>query len=225
MARLEISTKRLAISKTNAQLVVIISASAFVTIFCLVAAKAVWSQTRYQARVTSQSQKAHAQLQKNLTNFSSLSTSYNAFQSTGTNIIGGNPSGTGPNDGSNAKIILDALPSTYDFPALASSLEKVLSADGFPGASISGTDDQLAQQTNISSPNPQPVAMPFTISINNAAYNSIQQLVANLNASIRPIQIDTMSLSGSSSSMTLSLTAHSYYQPGKTVNITKQVVK
>jgi hypothetical protein len=225
MAKLEISTKRIAISKANAQMVIIVSVAAFVTVFCLVASKAVWSQTRYQASVTSVSEKAHKQLRENLSAFNNLQTAYNAFVSTGTNIIGGNPSGTGQNDGDNAKIVLDALPPTYDFPALASSLEGILKSGGYSVGNISGTDDQLAQQGNISSPKPKPVSIPFSFTINNTSYPAIQQLIATLQSSIRPIQIDSLNINGGANNMTVTVNAHTYYQPAKSVNITKKVIK
>jgi len=225
MAKAQISTKRLAISKANAQVVIVVAVASFVSVFCLVASQAVWSQTRYQARVTSKSELAHQKLQKNIKAFSSLVTSYKAFVSTPTNVIGGNPNGTGDKDGDNAKIILDALPSTYDFPALTSSLEKILTAGNFDVTSITGTDDQLNQEGNTSSPNPTPVPMPFTFSVDNASYSSVAQLITTLQQSIRPIQIDSIDLSGGDSDMTLTVDAHTYYQPGKSLSIATQVVK
>ena len=225
MAKLEASTKRLAISKANAQMVAIVSVAAFVTVFCLVAAKDVWSQTRYQARVTSKDEKANQQLQANIKAFGNLVNSYHNFDSATTNIIGGNSTGSGNTDGDNAKIILDALPDSYDFPALTSSLEKILATGSFNVNSITGTDDQLNQQANTSSPTPQPVSMPFSFTVNNANYASVQQLINTLQSSIRPIQIDSINLIGGLNDMTLTVNAHTYYQPGKSVNITKQVVK
>jgi len=225
MAKPEASTKRLAISKANAQTVAIVAVASFVTVFCLVAAKAVWGQTRYQARVTSASEKAHQQLLKNISAFSDLLDSYQKFDSASTNVIGGNPSGNGNNDGDNAKIILDALPSKYDFPALTSSIEKLLSAGSYDVTSITGTDDQLSQQSNVSSPNPQPITMPFAFTVNNTNYNAVQQLVTTLQQSIRPIAIDSLSLTGGANSMTLTVNAHTYYQPAKTLSITQQEIK
>lgn len=225
MAKLEISTKRIAISKANAQMVIIVGTAAFVTVFCLIAAKAVWGQTRYQARVTTASEKAHKQLQTNLAAYQNLVTSYNAFQSTGTNIIGGNPAGSGQSDGDNATIILHALPSTYDFPALASTLEKILNGGGYTASTISGTDDQLNQQNNTSSPNPKFVEMPFSFTVSSTNYGGVQQLVTTLQKSIRPIVIDNLTISGGANSMTLTVNAHTFYQPGKSVNISKKVIK
>jgi hypothetical protein len=225
MADTQILTKRMAISKTNAQMVGMVAGAAFVTIFCLVAAHAVWSQNAYQARVISAKKKAHQQLVKNLSAYNDLASSYKAFVSTPNNVIGGVSSGTGDNDGDNAKIILDALPPSYDFPALTSSLEKILDDRSLKVTSITGTDDQVAQQGNTTSPTPQPISMPFTFSISNADYNSVSQLVTALQQSIRPIQIDSIDLTGGAKDMEVTVNAHTYYQPGKSVNISKKVVK
>jgi len=225
MAKLEISTKRIAISKAEAQMVIIVGVAAFVTVFSLVAAKAVWSQTRYQARVTTASEKAHKQLLTNLANYDKLVTSFRAFESTSANVIGGNPSGSGQNDGDNATIILHALPDKYDFPALTSTLEKILKGGGYNLSSITGTDDQLNQQNNTSSPTPKPVSMPFSFSVSNTSYGGVQQLVNTLQQSIRPIQIDNLTLNGGASNMTATINAHTYYQPGKSVNISQKVIK
>jgi hypothetical protein len=221
----QISTKRLAISKANAQMVAVVAVAAFITIFCLVASKAVFSQNRYQARVTTAKEKAHSQLKKNIETFGSLQTAYNKFNSATTNIIGGSSTGTGDNDGSNSKIILDALPYSYDFPALTSSIEKILADNNLKITSITGTDDQVNQQGNLSSPNPEPVNMSFSFTVSNANYTSVNQLITRLQQSIRPIQIDSLDLSGGVNNMTATVNAHTYYQPAKSVNITKKVIK
>ena len=225
MADNGVLTKRVAISKANAQMVAVVAVASFVTVFCLVASRAVWSQNSYQARVTTAKEKAHQQLLKNIQAYGDLTSSYKAFISTPTNVIGGSPTGTGDNDGDNAKIILDALPPSYDFPALTTSIEKILSDRDLKVSSITGTDDQLSQQNNTSNPSPQPVSMPFSFTVSNANYGSVGQLISTLQQSIRPIQIDSIDLSGGASNMTLTVNAHTYYQPGKSLKITKQVVK
>ncbi|MDB5171172.1 MAG: uncharacterized protein JWO35_866 [Candidatus Saccharibacteria bacterium] len=225
MANKIISTKRVAISKANAQMVAVVGAASFITIFSLVASQAVFSTNQYQSRVTAAKDKANKQLQVNTESFSELVGSYEKFDGASKNVIGGSKTGAGDNDGNNAKIVLDALPSSYDFPALTSSLEKILSDRSLKISSITGTDDQVNQEANSSSPNPQAVPMPFTFSISNASYTSVQDLIKKLEHSIRPIQVDSITLSGGSSDMTLTVNAHTYFQPGKSLNITNQVVK
>lgn len=225
MAKPVISTKRVAISKANAQMVGIVGGAVFLSIFCLFAAKSVFSQNQYQAKVTSAKDKAHRQLVKNIAAYETLQGSYEKFDNESTNIIGGSRNGNGSNDGTNSKIVLNALPSTYDFPALASSLEKILKDNNVKISGITGTDDQVAQQGNISSPTPTAVEMPFTFSVDNANYESINKLVTALQRSTRPIVVDKIAISGGGSNMSLTVNAHTYYQPSKTLNIQEKVQK
>lgn len=221
----QIPTKRIAINKANTQMVIIIGLASFVTVFCLVASRAVWSQTKYQSRVTAADQLAKNQLIANISASKNLIISYNKFVSQSTNIIGGSINGGGNNGGNNAKIILDALPSTYDFPALISSIEKILNQNNVNIASITGTDEELSEGSNNSSSSPQPVSMPFSFTIDNANYTSVQQVMTTLQDSIRPMQVDSITLSGGTDNMTLTVNAHTYYQPAKSFSIVKQVVQ
>jgi hypothetical protein len=66
--------------------------------------------------------------------------------------------------------------------------------------------------------------MPFSFSINNMNYSAVTELTSALQNSIRPIYIDTIDLEGGSNNMTFSVTAHTYFQPGKSVNISEQIV-
>lgn len=206
-------------------MIIILSVAAFISIFCLVASKAVFSENAYKAKVISAKDKANHQLEDNLAATKELVNKYEAFVGSSTNAIGGNSKGTGDNDGDNAKIILDALPSSYDFPALASSLEKITSDRKLKVSSITGTDDQVNQQANLTSTNPEAVPMPFQLTINDANYDGIKSLIDALGHSIRPIQIDKLEISGGNDKMQAIVTAHTYYQPGKSLSIKKQVVK
>ena len=217
--------KRLAISKANAQIVAVIGIASFVVVFCLVASKALISQNSYQVKVASEKTKANKQLDANLESFNALKTSYAKFNNANPNVINGNTNGTGDNDGSNAKIILDSLPSAYDYPALTSSLEKILNDRGIKINSITGVDDQAAQSgATAAAASPKPVIMPFTFSVN-TNYGAAQELLSTLQKSIRPLVIDKISVSGGSSNMQLTVTGHTYFQPTKTLNITKKAVK
>lgn len=221
----QISTKRVAINQANARMVVIVAVATVLTMFCLVASKAVYSQNRYQARVITAKEQARNQLQDNIETFKKLQTAYKAFNDAPTNVIGGTASGTGDNDGPNSKIVLDALPSSYDFPALTASIEKVLSDNNLKVSAITGTDDQLNQQNNVSSPDPKYVSIPFSFTVTNANYTSISQLITRLQQSIRPVSIDSLELSGGVNNMTATVNAHTYFQPAKSVSITKKVIK
>lgn len=223
-SKIQLSTKRLLIDKANSTMVMVMAIASFVTVFGLIASKALMSQRAYLSRVTSEKEKAVKQLKTNISAVSDLQNSYKAFVSTSENVLGGNPKGSGDKDGDNAKIVLDALPSKYDFPALATSLEKLLTTQTYKIDSITGTDDEINQQANASSPSPKPVDMPFQVTVS-GTYSALQGLVTTLEKSIRPIQIQFIDFSGSDSSMQLSINAKTFYQPEKALSITTKVVK
>lgn len=225
MAAFENSKKRIEISKANAQMLVVVGVASFITVFCLVATYSIWKLTKYQSSVISASKISKQALSSDISAFGNLVVSFNKFDGQAQNVLGGTSNGTDPNSGSNAKIVLDALPSSYDYPALATSIEKLLDAGKYNVAGISGEDDQLNQESNNTSQDPQPVNMPFNFNITSTSYQAAEQLIGVLQKSVRPLQIDTITMTGSGNDMTLDVSGHSFYQPGKTLNITTKVVQ
>lgn len=218
------STKRLLIDKANTRTVVYVSVAAFVLIFSLVATKTLVSQAQYQNRVISKKKAAVTQLKADISASTQLKTSYNAFIGTSQNVIGGSTEDQGQQDGDNAKIVLDALPSGYDFPGLTTSLENLIGSQNVKISGITGTDDEIAQSSNQTSVNPQPVPIPFTLSVS-GDYSGIQNVVSVLGRSIRPMEIQKLDISGNSSQLSMTVTAQTYYQPAKSLSINKVVVK
>ncbi|MEO8785204.1 MAG: hypothetical protein ABI221_02775 [Candidatus Saccharimonadales bacterium] len=223
MATIKTSSKHLQIDKANSTMVLTVAIAAFIVAFSLVASRALLNKSSYQGRVIAAKEKASNQLKANVSAASSLTTAYKAFVSSDDNIIGGNPSGSGQKDGDNAKITLDALPSQYDFPALASSLELILTQNNYKIGSITGTDDELAQQ-NTQSPSPAPVTMPFTVDVD-ANLDSAKNLLDIFQKSIRPISIQTLDISGSNNDLKLNVTANTFYQPAMNLKIQTKVIK
>jgi len=219
-----VSAKRLLINKANTRIVIFVGAAAFILVFSLVATKTLISQAAYQNKVISAKKKAVTQLKADIAATGQLKTSYQDFTTGDKNVLGGDPRVAGGQNGNNAKIVLDALPSTYDFPGLTTSLETLLTAQSVRIDSISGIDDEVAQSSNTSSVNPQPVPIPFSVSVG-GDYTQVQNVVASFEKSIRPIQLSTLSISGGGQKLVLTMTAQTYYQPAKSLNIKKQVVK
>ena len=224
MARTTSFTKRSLINKANSTMVVATTVAAFVLVFALVAGKSLSSQLAYQNRVLSAKKTALKQLKADLEARDSLQQSYKTFVASSPNVLGGDPKGAADKDGDNAKLILDALPSKYDFPALTTSLEKIIIGQNLKILGISGTDDEAAQADKQTSPDPQPAAMPFQVQVS-GSYTSIQSLIGVFLTSIRPFQIQTMELSGDESSMVATITAQTFYQPEKSLEIKQEIVK
>lgn len=224
MARTTSFTKRSLISKANSTMVVATSVAAFVLVFGLVAGKSLLSQMSYQNKVISAKKEALEQINANLKAVDSLNESYRDFVTDNPNVLGGNPDGTGPQDGDNAKLVLDALPSRYDFPALTTSIEALVTAQNLQIMGISGVDEEATQGLQATSGEPTAIPMPFQVQVS-GAYPSIQSLVDVFLRSIRPFQIQSMELAGDENSMIASITAQTFYQPEKTLTIEEEVVQ
>lgn len=226
MAGLQLSSKRLQIDRATAAIVIVVAIASFLTVFSLIAARALLSQRSYQARVIEEKEKAKKQLGENRKALEKLVVEYQAFVEAPVNVLGGNPSpdARGERDGDNPRIILDSLPSKYDFPALVTSIEKILKEGKYKEGNFSGSDDEVAQSEKQPDSNPQPIEIPFQVNIN-APYADVQSFIAKLEKSIRPIRIDVFSLDGAESEMNLSLNAKTYYQPGKSLDFKTKEVK
>lgn len=218
------SVKRGLIDKSNTRIVVIVSAAVFAVIFSLVAAKTLFSQAVYQGKVISAKTDARKKLQADVKVAKTLHASYSAFVGATTNIIGGNSAGPTAQDGDNAKIVLDALPSRYDFPALTTNLEALVQDQQVDLTSIAGVDDEVAQSANISSSDPQAVEIPFQLSVT-GDYAKTQTLVGAFERSIRPIVVRSLDISAAQDKLTTSISAVTYYQPAKSLNTRTKVVR
>lgn len=224
MAQKQVSLKQIGLDKTNSRIVTITSVAAFLVVFFLVASYMLFTQMMYQNKVIGAKRKAATQLEQNIKARDSLVTSYEAFVNVPQNALGGNPDGTGPQDGNNAKLVLDALPSKYDFPALAASLEKVAVDQKVGIRNITGTDDEVAQTTQQQAAKPAAVEIPFEMTVV-GNYQSIQGVIGAMNASIRPFQLQKLQITGDQGELTLTLGAKTFYQPESVLNIRKEVVK
>lgn len=218
------SLKQIQIDKANVRMLVAISVTVFIVVFSAVAVRSLISRQMYQEKVIAARETARDQLAANIDAANMLTDSYETFIANTPNAIGGNPFGSGEKDGDNAKIILDALPSVYDFPALTASVEKLAVNQQLAIATITGIDDEVNQR-NQSSSIPQPVEMPFTVTVE-GDYKNINNLILEFEKSIRPFKIGKFVFTGSESGkVNLAIDAKSYYQPTKSLEIKKEVVK
>lgn len=229
MSGMQLSTKHLQISKAQTRTVIIIGVASFLTIFSLFAGNALLGQLKYQNRVMTEKKQALSNLKDNIKAAAVLQESYKKFTDKPENIIGGSASGKGERDGDNAKIVLDALPSQYDFPALATSLERLPTLSAAPDKnikvdSINGIDDEIAQSKNAQATQPAPVPMPFQLTIS-GTYAATQGFIETLQRSIRPFTVQSLTFSGNDAKMQVTIKAQTYYQPQKKLTVTTKVVK
>lgn len=215
------SQKKLQVDKINSSVVMVVAIAAFVVVFMLLASRALLMRMSYQNRVISAKETARDQLRDNLDQVDDLVTAYKAFAETPNNVLGGSSSGKSQNSGDNAKITLDSLPSQYDFPALTTSVEKIVKSTGSTVGSISGNDDEVSQQAQSKE---GVIEIPFELTAN-GNYSSIFKLMKTFSLSIRPITVKSVEFSGSNQDFSVTLSAKSYYQSAKTLEVKKKVVK
>jgi len=242
------STKRIQIDKANARIILVVSIAAFVTTFSLVASKSLFARQSYQRKVINAREEALDQLENNKKAVDDLKIKYNEFATRQENIIAGSSTGHGDRDGDNARIVLDALPSIYDFPGLASSLEKILSDNQYKITQITGTDTgggqsnastssaippsataSPQQQTANGQSSAQPantgaIEIPFGVGVE-GSYQEISELLKLFNLSIRPLYIQSLKLTMSSDNkMQADITGKTYYMPERTLDIKEEIV-
>lgn len=213
------SSKKVQIDKNQATIFAVVAVAAIVTVMSLMVAKGLWSQSRYLSKVIDKKEKALTQLETNKEAVSKLTSSYNTFDGQFPNVLGGSKTGVSDRDGSNGTIVLDALPNKYDFPALTSSIEKILT--GYQIESIAGTDDSVAQTSNAS---PNVVEMPFSFEAT-SNYVGLKDLISRFDKSIRPFSIVKLELTGTESSVKANFSAKTYYQPSTSLKVTEETVQ
>lgn len=210
------SVKHGLISKNNTTMFVTLAVAGVVFSFAAVASYTLVRRMNYQNKVIGERANAEKQLKSNVEAANNLVESFKNFDEAAESVIG--------TADRNSKVVLDALPSKYDFPALATSLEKLLLGGGITNIGITGLDDEATAEQNSTSP--EPIEIPFTIS-GTGSYANIQQLIVNLHRSIRPFKVLRFDISagGDPNSMNVTVSAVTYYQPEKNLDIPEREVQ
>lgn len=228
MSQRKLSVKHLQIDKANQAVIIATAVGVVVVVFGLFVGRAMLIRQAHQSRVISAKEEAVKQLKENVQAKNQIVASYQKFTSDPTNLIGGsaNSEATGERDGDNARLILDALPSKYDFPALAASIEKLFFDNGFAVDSISGTDDEVNQASVQPQNDPQLVEIPIGMQIRDTNFDGTKKIVSLLENSIRPMKIQNLVLvSGEGDVMQINIDMLTYYLPEKALTISTKEVK
>lgn len=228
MSQKKLSVKHLQIDKANQAVIIATVVGVVIVIFGIFVGRAMLIRQAHQSRVITAKEAAVDQLKKNVEAKNQIVGSYEKFTSDPINFIGGNadPTALGEKDGDNARLILDALPSKYDFPALAASIEKLFIDRGFSIDSVNGTDDEINQSTVEASGDPQLVEIPIGMNVQQTDFEGAKRVIDLLDKSIRPMNIRTVSfISGQDNAMIVELDLLTYYLPEKALMITNKEVK
>lgn len=195
--------------------------------FCLWGTKTMISRAIYVQKVVSANNKALNQINQDIKNASNLSSQYSGLfeNSNPINFLGGTSDTSSqavPPNIDNARLALDALPTTYDYPALLAQVTKILTNKAISSPNISGTD-QSALTSSIPTANPAPVAIKLSISgVGN--YSTVQSVLRDLERSIRPFDVTNLQLSGTENNLTFTANVTTYFQPAKVLSISESSV-
>jgi len=215
------SEKHVKIGKENTKIVGAVGGAAFVVIFALFSIRVLVSQSLYQNRIIEEKGTTLDQLSDNINAAEDLRIAYQGFANEEQNVIGGDADGDDNNDGDNAKIVLDALPSVYDYPGLASSIEKVLTDGGYGIDSVGGSEDTALSGSTDSS---APINIPYPFSVN-ASPADTKELLVTLERSIRPIYVDSLVIRSSQTGLRANIGARTFYQPAVDYQLESKVVQ
>lgn len=219
------SIKHEVIDKTNTRVIISVAVATFIFVFCAFAARALISQSLYHDRVIEQKKMALKQLEQNIDIVGDLRKSYDTFQGMATNILGGSSAGTGSLDGKNAKLVLDALPDAYDYPALSSSFEKILRDGGYDIGSIGGIEDPTLNSSGQSpTKDVKPIEIPYTFSVTSNTEGT-KRLLETLEASIRPMYVDTLQIQSSGNTLQTRVALRTFFTQPKVFQLGSREVK
>jgi Tfp pilus assembly protein PilO len=212
-SKFKISSKHVLIDKANSSILVASLIAVALVVFSIVACVALSKEMGYQSKVINLREKAKTVLGNNVTAVDSVVAAYKTFEAETTSVIG--------TADKNSVVVLDALPSKYDFPALTSSIEALALESGTTLSSITGSDNEAtAEQDSLA---PKPIEIPFEFSAT-GKLASLQVLVGKLERSIRPIVIKSISFAASGDNIQVNISAVTYYQPEKQLGITESIV-
>lgn len=199
-------TKRQLIKKSTSTVVLSMAMAAFIVAFSLVILNFLWGLSGHNNRVIAEKSEASKQLSENVENIGALQASFNVFEAGETS----------------SSDVLDALPSKYDFPALATSMESLVARSGMTLKGFGGNDQE--EEAIQSQTVPAPVEISFTLTVS-GTYQDLQKLVDNIEKTTRPIKVVTVEIRGNDSSMQATIDAITYYQPATSLEVETRTIE
>jgi hypothetical protein len=141
-----------------------------------------------------------------------------------------------PGESQPIQVVLDALPSEANSSAFGASLQKkFLNADGLQldalsvdpvigveSQSTTGVQDASKSSSSVSQ---NQITFSFTVSTDVSNANALKSLLTNLEHSIRPIDISSLSVEAQGVRLVLKVEGATYYEPAKTVDLKDKTVK
>ena len=210
------STKHAQIKQASTQTFIAVAVASVIVSMSLVSINILWGTSKFNNRVHNAQESARDVLKANLEAVGPLNESFERLE-IGSNLI---PDQSG--DKKNSEVILDALPSNFDFPELAASINNLAEKSGVVLESFSGID--LGAEAVQTSPNPEAQQIPFNLEVE-GSYDSVSKFLRGIENSIRPIKVLTVGLTGTTNKLRATVTAETSYQPAFDLTIQKEAIQ
>jgi hypothetical protein len=219
--------KRQLITDASRTMFLWIAVASVAVSICIVLSQFLFVRWQYNNKLIGAKSRAANTLQTNITNAQSLKAAISNLAAD-QNLASVK---TNPGD-PNTKGVLDALPTTADSAALATSLQRaIMSPSGVtidnisvPTTSLSSTQGASTAPATTSLQAASPQQMKFSVTVT-GSYDQIHNLILDFERTIRPIQIIDFTMTGTDASLQANIDAVTYYQPPTSVSIIKQAVK
>jgi len=214
--------KRQQIEVAGRTMFVWVAVAAVAISFCLATGQYLFAKWDYNNKVLSKKYTASQTLANNITNAGKLKEEVdNLVANQDLASIKTNA------DDPNTKSVLDALPTTFDPAALATSLQQVvLSRSGVSVESISVPPEveetEGSESTEASTDGPQEIRFSFVVT---GSYDKIRTLMVDLDRTVRPMKLVSMTLNGSDDNLRANFDFATFYQPPQSVSVQQEVVR
>lgn len=200
-------SRRAQIKKAGGVVFIVAAFASVIVVFCIISMKFLWEKKSYNDRVIGAKTKARDDITTNVESLSRLSEQFPQLESSAS---------------TNSKTILHALPPTYDYAALASSVDYLSTISGVTSDTSIGTDISASAAKNATTSSP--VELPLTLQVK-GNYESIRRYITNLERSIRPIHVKNVTYTGTNNTLTAGISAVTYYQPARSLDVEKKEVQ
>lgn len=186
--------------------------------FCIATGQYLFAKWDYNNKIISKKSTAAQTLANNIVNAAKLKAEVdNLTANQDLASIKTNPSDP------NTKSVLDALPTSLDPAALATSLQQVvLSRSGVTVESIAVPPDAEGAESTEAVTGPQEVKFSFAVV---GTYDKIRTLMVDLNRTVRPMKLVSLTLNGSDNNLRAAFDYVTYYQPAQSVKLGEETVK
>lgn len=217
-------SKRRQIDSANKTMFLWVAIAAIVVSFAIVGIQFIYRQFDANNKVLAAKYKASGTLSDNLDNVDALKE--NVSKLVGNQNLTASRNQENEN---NLQVVLDALPTKSDVSAFGGAIQQVIAPQsGVTLESLDAPNDEGGVtedgSTEATTSDSGAVEQRYSLTVI-GSYQSIQSFLQNVEKTIRPVRITTMTVSGTDNTLRASIELVTYYQPEKNVSIKQEAVR